>query len=421
MDQTTRNGTNLIIFIVRSIKFIRITVICNLVILFHFSSSFWLFQSWGRISTTIDSSTLNGFFTLDEAQNCFKTIFHEMTGNDFGTGHFVRVPGKFFMLDIEELAWTVDKSVTKLIETLFRMNALPDAAEYDRSLGRISTKQIQAAIKMLEHISQLIRNEKIISPEFIEATNHFHMLFPFNYGNDTPKCFTDCYDVNNFMNSLKKILASNEKEDQLNKNYAKLDCDIQPINNESAEFQMLDQCFEKTKHKITQSKVEKIFRIKRRSEENRFKPYEMFKNRQLLWHGTRLQNFVGILSQGLKIQPAGVQRNGNVFGNGIYFSDMAARSIPYSPEGIMMLCEVALGDAEETVFQYQFPYPLPLNNHSLKALGRNQPDQKIPLENGLTISTGNIIHDHQKQIRYNEFIVYNPAQVKIRYLFQNKV
>lgn len=380
-----------------------------------------MFQSWGRISTTIDSSALDGFFTLAEAQHSFKTIFRNMTDNVFGIGHFEPVPGKFFMLDIEELTWTLDKSVTKLIETLFRLNASPDACVYDRSLGRISTKQIRAAIKTLEHISQLIRNDKILSQEFIEATNNFHMMFPFNYGDDAPQCFTNCYDVNNFMHTLKKVLASNEKEDQLNKCYAKLDCDIQPVNNESEEFQTLNQCFEKTKHLYQKPKVEKIFRIKRRSEENRFKPYEKFQNRQLLWHGSRLKNFVGILSEGLKIQPPGVQQNGNAFGSGIYFADMAARSIPYALEGIMMLCEVAIGDTLETSFPHQFPFQLPLDKHSLKARGRYQPDQKIPLENGLTISTGNIITDkNQRQLYYNEYIVYNPAQVKIRYLFQNK-
>lgn len=343
-----------------------------------------------------------------------------MTGNIFGTG-FVLVPGKYFMLDIEELTWTLDQSVTKLIETLFRMKGVPDACEYDRSLGRITTRQIKAAVEILEHIAQLIRIEKVLSKEFIDATNLFHMMFPYNYGQDDPQCFTSCNEMTNFLNSMKRILASSEKEDELNKNYEKLDCDIQPINNESEEFQMLNECFEKTKH-FAPPKVEKIFRVNRRSEKNRFQPYENFANRQLLWHGSRRKNFVGILSEGLKIQPSGVRLNGSAFGSGVYFSDMAARSIPYAAEGIMMLCEVALGDAVEVTFQNPFTFPLPLNKHSVKALGRYQLDQKIPFENGLTISTGNIVDDHQAQrmVPYNEYIVYDPAQVKIRYLFQNK-
>lgn len=359
---------------------------------------------------------------MDEAQNYFKTIFHNMTGNVFGTG-FLLVPGKYFMLDIEELTWTLDKSVTKLIETLFRMNGVPDACEYDRSLGRITTKQIKAAIEILEHIAQLIRKEKVLSKEFIDATNLFHMMFPYNYGEDAPQCFTSCNEMSTFLNSMKRILASNKKEDELNKNYGKLDCDIQPINNESEEFQMLNECFEKTKHRAP-LKVEKIFRVNRRLEKNRFKPYENFANRQLLWHGSRLENFVGILSEGLKIQPAGVQHNGSAFGNGVYFSDMAARSVPFAPEGIMMMCEVALGDAVEAPSNnQQLRLPLPLNKHSVKALGLYQPDQKVPLENGLTINTGNIIADYQTRrlLHYNEYIVYDPAQVKIRYLFQNEL
>lgn len=103
------------------------------------------------------------------------------------------------------------------------------------------------------------------------------------------------------------------------------------------------------------------------------------------------------MSKGLKIKPQGVRSNGSVFGDGIYFSDMTARSYLYSFEGIMILCEVALGDLMEVSLQTSFHFPLPLDKHSIKALGQYQPDQKITIENGLTISTGNIIADNNRK------------------------
>jgi len=41
-------------------------------------------------------------------------------------------------------------------------------------------------------------------------------------------------------------------------------------------------------------------------------------NRQLLWHGSRITNFTGILSQGLRIAPPEAPVQGYMFGKGIY-------------------------------------------------------------------------------------------------------
>jgi poly [ADP-ribose] polymerase 2/3/4 len=73
-------------------------------------------------------------------------------------------------------------------------------------------------------------------------------------------------------------------------------------------------------------------------------------NKMLLWHGSRLTNFVGILSQGLRIAPPEAPVTGYMFGKGVYFADMSSKSANYcftSKEnitGILLLCEVALGE-----------------------------------------------------------------------------
>jgi hypothetical protein len=110
----------------------------------------------------------------------------------------------------------------------------------------------------------------------------------------------------------------------------------------------------------------------------------------LLWHGSRTTNFAGILSQvsgivlsaiccnlqllyllnadadanadagtkleyyslqqGLRIAPPEAPVTGYMFGKGIYFADMVSKSANYccpAPDnktGLLLLCEVALGD-----------------------------------------------------------------------------
>jgi hypothetical protein len=46
----------------------------------------------------------------------------------------------------------------------------------------------------------------------------------------------------------------------------------------------------------------------------------------LLWHGSRLTNWVGIISQGLRIAPPEAPSTGYMFGKGVYFADMSSKS-----------------------------------------------------------------------------------------------
>ena len=52
-------------------------------------------------------------------------------------------------------------------------------------------------------------------------------------------------------------------------------------------------------------------------------------NRQLLWHGSRLTNWCGILSTGLRIAPPEAPVTGYMFGKGVYFADMSSKSANY--------------------------------------------------------------------------------------------
>lgn len=40
-----------------------------------------------------------------------------------------------------------------------------------------------------------------------------------------------------------------------------------------------------------------VFKVERQNEDARYAPFKNLHNRKLLWHGSRLTNFVGILSQ----------------------------------------------------------------------------------------------------------------------------
>ena len=50
---------------------------------------------------------------------------------------------------------------------------------------------------------------------------------------------------------------------------------------------------------------------------------------ELLWHGSRTENYVGILSDGLRIATPDAPVSGYMFGKGLYFADVPSKSANY--------------------------------------------------------------------------------------------
>jgi poly [ADP-ribose] polymerase len=216
----------------------------------------------------------------------------------------------------------------------------------------------------------------------------------------------------------------------------------------------------------------KLFKCWRRDEISSFTEFEGMKNRQLLFHGTTLTNYLSILSQGLVVAPEGVQKAGDAFGKAIYFADMFAKSDNYSSNQrlnvnvgqtpqIMLLCEVALGNIKKSIYAQEYTKESLRRGFekydSVKVYGRKGPDHKharmltpqgfgvtatLPVDAPLILESELIKYDIPKdqlenlkrwtynrpqiqqsgasiyQVEYNEYVLFNPAQVKIRYLIQ---
>ena len=70
---------------------------------------------------------------------------------------------------------------------------------------------------------------------------------------------------------------------------------------------------------------------------------------------------------------------GYMFGKGVYFADMVTKSANYcftsktNHTGIMLLCEVALGDVNEKVYADYYANLLPEGKKSTKGVGKNAP------------------------------------------------
>jgi poly [ADP-ribose] polymerase len=179
-------------------------------------------------------------------------------------------------------------------------------------------------------------------------------------------------------------------------------------------------------------------------------------NHMLLAHGSRMSNFMGILSTGLRI-PGNMQvSNGSILGRGIYFADVISKSFNYcnardtNDVGFILLCEVALGDKfddHETVVPYN-KLDLPkgctcrrglgqtnvtsIIEHEYKKdvadkyldnlLGSNTPTtcvtQKVYIpQGGLKDRKG---LSNFASFLYNEYVIFDARQYRFRYLVKIK-
>ena len=79
--------------------------------------------------------------------------------------------------------------------------------------------------------------------------------------------------------------------------------------------------------------MKNIYKVTNHSTQKRFDDHvskSKNKNTQLLWHGSRNENWVGILQQGLVVRPSNAIITGAMFGNGLYFANRAQKSLGYS-------------------------------------------------------------------------------------------
>jgi len=139
----------------------------------------------------------------------------------------------------------------------------------------------------------------------------------------------------------------------------------------------------------------RIFKIERRGEAERFEPVAAkLGNRKLLFHGSKMPNFLGLMAQGMRIAPPEAPTTGFMFGKGCYFADMLQKSMSYSVGGfkhsLLLLCDVALGK-EKKLYRAEYVEKLEAQFQSVKGCGRYGPDfkqKKVTTPQGYSVPMG---------------------------------
>uniref|UniRef100_A0A0E0Q753 Poly [ADP-ribose] polymerase n=1 Tax=Oryza rufipogon TaxID=4529 RepID=A0A0E0Q753_ORYRU len=414
-------------------------------------SDCYVFRKWGRVGNEkIGGTKLEEMSKIDAIQE-FRRLFLEKTGNPWEAWeqktNFQKQPGKFYPLDIDygvrqgPKRKDIDKMKSSLPPQLLElMNMLFNIETYraamlefkinmsEMPLGKLSKENIQKGFEALTEIQNLLgntNNQELAVREslIVAASNRFFTLIPSIH----PHVIQDEDDLMvkvKMLEALQDIeIASklvgfdSDNDESLDDKYKKLRCAITPVPHDCEDYK-LEWSLE----------LEEVFSLDRDGEFNKYSRYKNnLHNKMLLWHGSRLTNYVGILSQGLRIAPPEAPVTGYMFGKGLYFADLVSKSAQYcyvdrkNPVGLMLLSEVALGDMYELKKATSMDKP-PRGKHSTKGLGKTVPleSEFAKWRDDVVVPCGKPVPASIKtsELMYNEYIVYNTSQVKMQYLLK---
>lgn len=308
-------------------------------------------------------------------------------------------------------------------------------------LGKLTRRQIESAYSVLGEAQKLI-SDGGSSNSLLDASNRFYTLIPHDFGMKKPPLLDNLELIQAKVGMLDNLLDievaysllksgdGDLAKDPLDVNYEKLQTDLEVLSKDSKEFSLIDQYVKNTHaetHQQYELEILEVFKVNRHGEKERFQPFKELHNRRLLWHGSRNTNYAGILSQGLRIAPPEAPVTGYMFGKGVYFADMVSKSANYcrtTPSnnvGLMMLCEVALGNMHELTAASCISKP-PKGKHSVKGCGKTGPDPSadVTLEDGTIVPVGQGCNTNatNSSLLYNEYIVYDVGQINIKYLLK---
>ncbi|KAF5854804.1 hypothetical protein ETB97_011334 [Aspergillus alliaceus] len=330
-------------------------------------------------------------------------------------------------------------------------------------LGKLSKRTLRQGFLKLKELSELIADPTLATSQYNttfnaaaeDLSNQYFTLIPHVFGRNRPpvlssdqhiKKETELLEALTDMEVANGIMKDSKDADtvhQLDRQFQSLKMqEMTPLERSSTEFTELENYLNQSRastHNLRYNVIN-IFRIERDGENDRFNSSKYGKlnnsDRRLLWHGSRSTNFGGILSQGLRIAPPEAPVSGYMFGKGVYFADMSSKSANYCCSynsggmGLLLLCDVELGNPMLTLDYSNYNADeVAKKEGKIATLGRGStvpaawkdagcvnPELQGVTMPDVSASSKNALSQHS--LMYNEYIVYDVAQIRQKYLFQ---
>lgn len=356
----------------------------------------------------------------------------------------------------------LDTAIQELMMLIFDLQKMKnELKEYELDLdkmplGKISKNQIKLAYSILKEAIEFTKSPEYSkdpdvakkSAKVTDFTNKFYTMIPHDTGmgmgvrlgtSDIIQKKCDMMEMLMDMERAMKVVGQidgTKEENVYDQHYSKLECGIKVLDkeNDCRVYEVVEKMVQGTHAETHDSytlSVENIYSLDKKRESRAFKPYQkkLKENVQLLWHGSRMTNYAGILSSGLRIAPPEAPVTGYMFGKGLYFADVCSKSANYCHHqntdntGFLLLCEVALGESwDKFEAENVKKKKIPEGKYSVKGVGKTEVGEYEVLDGYLKCPVGDLRSSgvEETSLLYNEFIVYDVDQVKMKYLVKLK-
>ncbi len=286
-------------------------------------------------------------------------------------------------------------------------------------LGILTLGQIEKGEKFLMELYDLFQKKKKNRAEMERLTGEFYTAIPHRIGRTRAAVSTAVIDTleifeqkQNILQLMKDMLQVNGEsgnvlfDAKVDQEYQALGCTIEAVDSGDPVFKEMAGYVEKSQIKTKSIRVQNLYRVKRPSEWDAFTT--SIDNVRHLFHGSRIQNWVGILSRGILLPKIvvslGVNRtDAGWLGNGIYFGDAACTSAFYATSGrkktkIIAITQVALGK---------------MKDYTKITYGLNAPPDGYDSCHGVRATP-----KQESQFADDEYVVYKSEQQRIEFLIE---
>lgn len=322
-------------------------------------------------------------------------------------------------------------------------------------LGKVTRNMVREAFTWLKAIERELSRPEARADVLQTLSRSFHAVVPLQEHlseviPDSPDKMKDLLrvvemlaDVEAAHTQWRLMLASAEgatasqgqaQGDHVAELYKSLKCEVSPVLEGTEDWCLVQQyvhgtCFEE--EQTFRLALRSLFSVFRPAEQARFGKHAQSPNRVLLWYGARLTAWLGLLAQGLRLPPKEAPDMGYEFGKGLYFTDMVGFALQacHAAEGnraFLLLAEVGLGVSRQLPAADCRADRLPPGVQSVISPGSIVPDPSgdLRLPDGVRVPAGprRVVSSTPLATgappTYNKFVVYNPAQVRMRYLVE---
>ncbi|OQR84546.1 poly ADP-ribose polymerase 3-like [Achlya hypogyna] len=415
---------------------------------------------WGRVGEAGDSMLLAKGATWDlaTATAAFEKKFKDKTKNAWGVP-FVPKKGSYEIVELDAAACAVDAPVVletgptapsalpgptqELLRMIFDKDMFRSALtamELDPArmpLGTLSAAQIAKGVAILDSLQAGTGDKQELSAKF-------YQLIPHAFGRSTipPVLATPeqieakyamlatLHDIVVAQDVQKASAATALVAHPIDRDYAQLQADLDLVDPTSDTYATLTEYIRATSGNGLCG-LRDIWAVRRSGEDASFAAFDAVDNHRLLWHGTNVAVVAAILKSGLRIMPS----SGGRVGKGIYLANMLQKSRQYvcaarykgETIGCVFLVEAALGRMHEITSDDSSITKAPTGSDSVLAKGRIHPDaahdRHLNLDGrDVTVNCGpQVSSGVQSSFQHDEYLVYQEAQQRLRYILTFKL